>query len=323
MPRYRLTPPLQATPGYQSEYESDGKTIYRPKPSRATLGTGHYARARLFESAAGKHIVVLDPKADTFEAFDTKELKAKYTFFKAIYPEQPVRLIKTTENASYQTYRLMLPKIPGITYINLNLRSTEEKINLFISAIQALKDAHDKGKVIVDLQGENIFYDIAHNKSYLIDGGLSTDKNTGYLRSDIFCSRSRAKLAYNKRTFIQIAPECWSPSAQLSNTSMDVYSLGILMKRTLRRPPTEVAALIKACLNIKPERRPTLDDLDQQLRALLEPVDLLQVHEKKRSREHSDDTPSVASKKTNAGDLDFFQAPPEETPEENAKTLKP
>ncbi|WP_058457910.1 protein kinase domain-containing protein [Legionella bozemanae] len=242
----------------ESCYESEGETEYYPEKN---IGSGTYAKARKFQSADGQRsCAVLKPRDQDDIGF--KEVYNKYQFFKTLYPTQNIELIEQ-EN----TYRLVLPYIVGIPYEKLHFTNQMQQIKLFISAIEALKDCHNKGYIVLDLKADNIHYDINSGKSYLLDGGISVKKDE-LLDPDIFAVDSNEDRMSKKKKYTQIAPECWSKTPISAQKSMDVYALGSMMQSVLK-PSSDINRLIQLCLAPKPEHRPTLHTLEKQLRKLL------------------------------------------------------
>ena len=245
----------------ESCYESDGGTEYHPETK---IGSGTYALARKFQSAdAQRTRAVLKPKKQDNVNF--KEVKKKYTFFKTIYPTQNITLVEQKD-----TYRLILPYIVGTPYEKLNFTNEKQQIKLFISAIKALKNCHKKGFIVLDLKEDNIHFDSSSGNSYLLDGGISVKENK-LLDPDIFFVDNKKDLRLNKKKYKQIAPECWSATPIPAKKSMDVYSLGSMMKSVLKPPFPDINRLIQSCLALRPEKRPTLHKLEKQLRNLLLP----------------------------------------------------
>ncbi|PWY57682.1 hypothetical protein DGG96_00890 [Legionella qingyii] len=242
----------------ESCYESEGETQYYPEKS---IGSGTYAKARKFKSAEGhSSLVVLKPKNK--DDIDFIEVYNKYKFFKTLYPKQNIELIERED-----TYRLVLPYIVGVPYEALRLTNKRQQIKLFISAIEALKDCHNKGYIVLDLKADNIHYDINSGKSYLLDGGISVKKDR-LLNPDIFVVNTNEELIAKRKKYTQIAPECWSQTPISAQKSMDVYALGSMMRSVLK-PSADINRLIQLCLAPKPEHRPTLRTLEKHLRQLL------------------------------------------------------
>ncbi|HHF7382827.1 TPA: hypothetical protein ACPSKF_003364, partial [Legionella anisa] len=166
------------------------------------------------------------------------------------------------------TYRLVLPYIVGIPYEKLSFANKRQQIKLFISAIEALKDCHNKGYIVLDLKADNIHYDISSGKSYLLDGGISVKENK-LLDPNIFFVNNNEDRISKKKKYTQIAPECWSKTPIPARKSMDVYALGSMMQSVLIKPSQDIHRLIQLCLAPKPGHRPTLYALEKQLRKLL------------------------------------------------------
>lgn len=247
-----------------SEYESDGETVYTPEKK---LGTGNYATARRFQSSANKNkLVVLKPVDSQKQHLN--EAKRKYHFFKTLYPESQVELIS---NEAKTTYRLILPEIPGQSYQSLPLSSEEELIHLFLAASDALLECHMKNIVLIDLKEDNIYYDKNTQKAYLIDGGFS-EKIYTPINPEIFRKSSEQAVSYNQRKYIHIAPECWSTGEVYAAPAMDIFSLGTMMSRLGEKiiPSEDLSELIKTCGHKSPLRRPDLPILKNKLQTILQ-----------------------------------------------------
>lgn len=247
--------------GDQSEYE-DEDTIYRPKKE---LGKGTHALAREFHTLAGdRSVVILSPRE---KLFDEMELKAKLNFFKASYPKEQIHLYKKSD-ATSDTYRLVLPLVPGTPYGKLKLTcNPQQHIDIFLSAVLALESSHSKGYAIIDLHGWNILYDEALKMSYFIDGGYSAKIGTPIHAIYKLADEAAIKLARKK--YRQAAPECFSASSTLAAEQMDIFSLGFMMQSLLKQhfPTPEFYLLCIACQHQQPELRPALAFLKEQLYA--------------------------------------------------------
>ncbi|KTD44403.1 protein kinase domain-containing protein [Legionella parisiensis] len=242
----------------ESCYESEGETEYYPEKD---IGSGTYACARKFQSLDGqKSRAVLQPR--DHDDIDFNEVYNKFKFFKTLYPTQNTELIERED-----TYRLVLPYIVGVPYEKLRFTNQRQQIKLFISAIEALQDCHNKGYIVLDLKADNIHYDMNSGKSYLLDGGISVKKDE-LLNPDIFIVDTNKDRMSKKKKYSQIAPECWSKKPIPAHKSMDVYALGSMMQ-SLLKPSPDVKRLIQLCLAPKPRHRPTLHSLEKQLRKLL------------------------------------------------------
>jgi len=251
--------------GNESGYESDGKTKYKFKKD---LGTGAYAKARLFQSEdKQKEKAILAPLPKSWVDFD--EAKAKYSFFQALYPNIGVKLINEPNR---NTYRLVLPFIPGEPYDKLqpDRSNSAQQIELFLYIINALEHCHLTGYVVIDLNGTNIHYDSSSVKSYLIDGGLSA-KEGDMISSMFYVTQNEA--IENRKKWPNIAPECWSTKIVMAHSSMDIYSFGRLMERFLSSNgmpiPAAVGQLIESCTDEDPEKRPTLYRVKLTLKEIL------------------------------------------------------
>lgn len=246
--------------GYESGYESDGETEYSPvRP----LGEGGFAKARLFQSISKKTVTVLNP-VTTPE--DIGEARIKHRFFQTVYPDIKSHLFIMGKG---EGYRLVVPYIPYVPYDKLTIDTPEFQRCLFHSAIQALKDCHDKGIIVIDLKPDNICYDSNTQKSYLIDGGLSVPTGTT-IDPFAFQKSSQEIVEQYMKEYGHIPPECWSvkPNPVFATPKMDIYSLGILMNDLLEDPDSEIQSLIDRCLENDPEQRPTLMDLITSLESV-------------------------------------------------------
>ncbi len=249
--------------GDESEYESDGETTYYPEKR---LGTGTYAHARLFKSRSNKpqlrkEVVVLK---SVKEKEDLEEATNKHTFFHTLYTNNQSHLFNTKDG-----YRLVLPYIPYVSYEKLAIDNPKFQRILFYSAVEALNDCHQKGMIVVDLKADNIYYDSVYQKSYLIDGGLSTHINTPIDRL-VFQKANQTTVEKLQTKYEHIPPECWSvaPNSSLATVEMDIYSLGVLMIDVLNDIDPALKPLIDACLDKNPKNRPTLKQLDISLKSL-------------------------------------------------------
>ena len=246
----------------ESDYEDDEGTEYR---NQGLLGSGSFVRARKFQSKDGRRSkAILDPYNKQINDEVWGEVRSKYEFFKALYPEEEIELIQDE-----QTYRLVLPLFPGKTYKELgSVSNEEEQINRFLSAIYALRDCHNKGYVVVDLKEDNILYDSESGKSYLIDGGIATKEGKRLHPQFKAENEEYAKWIRRQRPFY--APECFgiekSPKAV---KTMDIYSLGSMMKRIFKNPTPELLELINQCQAENPNKRITLDELEKRLLDIL------------------------------------------------------
>jgi len=268
MPRYKTKKNKISTgsedSGYDSGYESDGGTEYSPVKA---LGKGAYAQARLFQSVSKKTVAVLNPVS---ALGDIGEARVKRRFFQTVYPEKQSHLFNIGKG---KDYRLVVPYIPHVPYEKLVIDTPEFQKILFGSAVQTLKDSHDKGIIVLDLKSDNIYYDSSTQKSHLIDGGLSVPKGTG-IDPSAFQKSSQDIVENYKKEFNHIPPECWSviPNIVLATPQMDIYALGILMSDLLKNPNSEIQSLIDSCLENDPQKRPTLENLISSL-ALIQKIE--------------------------------------------------
>ncbi|MCP0914736.1 hypothetical protein NKV53_10415 [Legionella sp. 27cVA30] len=250
-----------------SEYESEGGTTYRWENAKKIIGQGKYAYARRFISPfSGKTKAVLSPNEKEKEKIDFSEAQNKFCFFNALHPKQ-CHLVKL-EN----TYRLVLPEVPGKLYRHYkeSFITKVQQAEFFLSAVRALKKAHDAKIIVMDLHEKNIFFEDESKVSYLIDGGLSHCSQaplTGVFKCD-----TQSELEYKKVKYKQLPPECWHLKIHsvLAAPAMDIYSLGTMMERMLGfyiHPQIKQLAVL--CQQENPVKRPTLSTLEEQLTHLL------------------------------------------------------
>lgn len=261
--------------GHNSDYESDdgGQTrIFRPVDR---YPSGNHAAARLFKSSDAATRVVLSPVS--VEHFDSvaekeasfEEAQRKAAFFTALYPGSRVRFIPCSDG----TYRLILPEIPGVTYKEIRLSDSSEIRSIMFSAVLALKDAHDKGYVTIDLKEDNILYNLDTGESCLIDGGLAVKIGDPIPRT-IFQCKNQTEVNENRKEFFHLAPECWSTSIVMANEAMDVYSLANMIRRRANKVHIDdpLMYVLVECSDLNPTKRPTLKDLSDFLMQEVIPV---------------------------------------------------
>lgn len=239
MSRYRFT-----DEGYESGYESDGGTFY---DATSVIGEGDYAQARKFQAKNGRHKAVLTPKKS--QEIDYEEVQAKYEFFKTLYPSHDVELLK--ERGSY---RLVLPLLPGLPYQKFDAANKKQQIKLFLCAIEALQDCHVKGYVVIDLKEDNIHFDEATGRSYLLDGGSAVKKGQPLTR---FQKETPSVLGKYRTKFTVNAPECFYENP-VASEEMDIYSLGNMMEYQFRDAEKNLIDLFHLCQNRTPAQRPSL-----------------------------------------------------------------
>lgn len=228
-------------------------------------GQGAYANARVFIDPNENHkLIVLDP----IDGAVSYEIKAKIAFFKRRYGKKNVFLIEFNED-----YRAGLPYIEGIAFNELAINSYEQLIKIFLSATAEIKECHNRGIIYLDLKEDNFIYDKQSNQSFLIDGGLFADEGKPVC-PQIFQKKS-IELVHNaleNRSFLHLAPECWSTGPIPAHSSMDVYSFGRLMETMCIRydyETLELEELIDSCITINPEERISLKTLENRLTILL------------------------------------------------------
>ncbi|MDX2345338.1 MAG: hypothetical protein QNK11_00490 [Legionella sp.] len=268
--RYLFRKPTNTNdPGYDSGYESDNGTYYQ---SRGDLGKGKFAKARRFvpvgQEESNKDRVVLSPSsARNYICYS--EVFTKYAFFKKMYPDSYVKLIRADD-----TYRLILPYIPGKTYQELMFRDENKILKLFYSAIQALQKAHAKKIVFLDLKEDNIKFDAVTGISYLIDGGSAVKLGECMLSPFFLCENEEAvQRNRNNKNYTQLAPECWSTSRENRATEkMDIYSLASMFKQKFSHSAPSLMPLLDSCLDRSPENRPSLGALNTQTIELMNPL---------------------------------------------------
>lgn len=264
-----------------SDYESDGGSHYVPK---SLLGSGASARARRFESSTGQAVVVIDPLSRA--ALSESEINRKHRFFYIQYPEQPRQYFAIKngmEDRQLQSYRLIVPLIPGVTYKRYiqsfgRIKHIEQQIRFFLSLIEELQRLHARGLVYVDFKGDNVLYDAATGQSHLIDGGLSNSFHPSNVNpcvlSRIFSLNNDSAIAEAKNNFPHVAPECWTKKSvplAVAHPHMDVYSLGYFLKHKLfeKDLDVELQTLIASCIVQDASKRPSLEKLSEELNALL------------------------------------------------------
>jgi serine/threonine protein kinase len=252
----------------ESFFEAEGETYHKGKK----IGAGDYSEGRKFKSNVDKNqaVVVLTPINK--EKYDKKEVQAKYVFFKTLYPDKTVELFSTEDS-----YRLVLPLVPGKAYKRCPINDEKELIGLFQSAAGALQDCHKEKLVIVDFNENNIFYDKQTGKSYLIDGGMSALDGEKLHEQQFKLPKvaADAYIAMKKNQCPQYAPECFQKEG-IPNASqaMDIYALGSMMERMKKKIPLEqqgkagdkeLGSLIKSCKESDPSKRPSLDQIQAKL----------------------------------------------------------
>jgi serine/threonine protein kinase len=232
-------------------------------PIGKIIGKGNYCIARVVRDT---DILVLKPLDDA--GADLEEAQAKFAFFKTVYPEHFSQLI-----IADGTYRLFVEKMPGKAYSGFTevpISDEKSALNIYLSAIQELKRCHAKSIILMDLKADNILFDSINIRSYLIDGGSSTKKDS-IISPEVY---AEAENIAKKHNFWQIAPECWSKEPVLAKESMDVYSLGILMFSKMEHlinsnNKVVLEPLLKSAINVDPEKRPSLEVLEKNIKLYL------------------------------------------------------
>ena len=103
----------------------------------------------------------------------------------------------------------------------------------------------------------------------MIDGGHSSKIDATIYKAYRVAAVENVLAARARHS--HIAPECFSIHGTVATKTMDIYSLGVLMQRTLSRVPPffpEIDALWRVCRNERAEHRPSLAWLKEQLLAL-------------------------------------------------------
>ncbi|WP_028387985.1 protein kinase domain-containing protein [Legionella fairfieldensis] len=275
-----------------STYESDDENNKDTYTFRESKGEGSYCIVRLFSSSTNKSRVILSPQN---KEIDAEEVFHKYWFYRTIYPREKTRLFKIKQNTCQlivpemtideknfslmdkESYRLVVPEIFGTLYSELSIRNSNNFIQIYLSAVKALKYAHSRGLIIIDLKEDNIVYNEKSKESFLLDGGFSRKK--GELLPSLFFSKDMSTKYNLIEKFKYFPPECWfrqeiPPSP--ASPSMDVYILGVMMsilQTKNKLSNTEITQLMNACTNQVIEQRPSLDELEVTLTNLLEKTD--------------------------------------------------
>lgn len=256
-----------------SEYESDGGTLYTVDKNIIGAGTSAYARKVVSTKDQNKEKIVLSPIHTNMA--DIKESRTKNIF------NQHVN--NTSELYEYYDgdYRMVLDKAPGIPYYSLQQKDLDcpyKQLCIFYSALQALKNAHAKGFIVIDLKRDNIYYEKFPKPSYLIDGGTSAQ--VGSELPGLFSRKVRGKTVDERRTiwmkdFKYYAPECFLSDDTKANEKIDIYSLGHMMEAVITEQSSNVEQnisiirIIQKCTNEDPNERPTLNELENNINSLL------------------------------------------------------
>lgn len=245
-----------------SVYENEhGQHFYPDK----VLGQGFFALSRAFKHPhdSNNQIVVLRPNSD--EGWDPDEVGRKINFFDTIYPEKESTLFS-------QEQRAIVPFIEGESFNDEKIYAlcNDELtlLKLLTFAAEAIQSAHDKGLVIIDIHPNNILYNSAEDKCYLIDGGLSHTIGEPIYKGLI--EQSQRELL--KKQYPQIAPECFRLPTQLPATAvpgMDVYAFGIMLKFMICEEQMSYALeeLITQCIGAY-TNRPSMREIIETLKML-------------------------------------------------------
>lgn len=299
----------QTKDGYESGYESEGGTEYVPTNEEYK---GSYAKFRRLrrknDLQHDEQSVVGKPRFEkSYNLTEHTEAQNKQLFFATLYPERekpvylPVKPPKryyfytdkgkkeAVKDPNHQSYRLILPFIKGTAYINSIILSRKHLRQLFLLAIDALEDCHNKGLVNIDLKADSILYNAQLNKSFLIDGGLSA--KIGAIIDRNFCYKNDNDKARLLQHSTHIAPECWHSQKESeencdrikATASMDIFAFGALMKfMCVNAGYCSIAMknIIESCMNPDPKTRPSLVDLREKIsNVLLKSYNMAQFNE--------------------------------------------
>lgn len=277
--KYILSQQEKNTEPYQEDtvsiYESDDETFIDTKD---VIGAGIYDTARSFKSVTSPENtrVVLNTKNITTHSLE--QIEQKNNFLITLYPHLKIRLAKFYDNDSNCiAYRFVLPYL-GIELEKaakkLKAKSDDTKIHFLISIINEIAKAHALQFVIVDIKQSNLLYDETTKTTYLIDGGYAAKVNEPI--HSVFKVSTRWRLLLNRHEYDYIAPECWSLAERVRATfAMDIYSLGKLLSELAQvlefNNIHPIYLSIKKCLKENPIQRISIENLQAEFNALLEP----------------------------------------------------
>lgn len=241
--------------GNDSEFEDD-EECFKPlkvKGQTIILGNGSFDRARVFASPQGNEVVSLQPVKNPKASPSLYQARRKFDFFKALYPGQTVELFTWNNNSDY---RLVVPKLPGVEFhSNIIHNSIVTRLDTGIALLRAIQDVHLRGFVIVDLSESNILYD--EGTFYVIDGGLSA-RIDNQINPNVFVLKTSQDITKATKEFFHIAPECWSTSSVLAHPSMDVFSLGRMLRKLFGNIRSDhLTKMLSQCRDL-PSQRPSI-----------------------------------------------------------------
>lgn len=236
--------------GCDSEFEEEDGSSFNPVK---LLGSGSADIATLFRrnrdlavkarmdldlSFKKGDLVVLKPRKITINREDSEAIRRKLNFFLKRYKAGNL----FTDG---KTYRLVVPRIPGILYSKIH-PSLKQIVYLGIYASQELRKAHAIGLVYIDLKLDNIHCN--STRSYLLDGDLSSPIGEPIPRV-VFTVRDEAERRHNIKTYFHIAPECWSLIAPAcastaESTPIPAAAISAEEERALAPPEPAQTALV-------------------------------------------------------------------------------
>jgi serine/threonine protein kinase len=265
MPKYRD----RKETGFSSEYESDDETLYLPE---GLLGQGTKDKVRRFRAADGRTLAITQPIDRSFVSASKKrkkdaldETQAKFNLLSALHPGH-VKGMQLKDG----TCVLRTPEASGEIYEKIGADGFTEmhKMQLFLSAIQALKIVHGKGFVLIDLKEDNMFYDISTGITTFVDGGMSVQM--GRTANERYRCDTAHEAKEGRQKYSYIAPEFFSTSFVRAHSSMDIYALAMMMKRILGEMHGPLVSIIDDCLNPDPTKRPDVNQLEEEVSDLID-----------------------------------------------------
>jgi hypothetical protein len=254
-------------PGYESEYEDDEGNKYK---SCRYAGSGSSAKGREFKSSnpERKNVIVLAPREGLSDEA-IKEVLNKRDFFQEVHSDKGnTHYFPPDYFLSKDTYRLVVPQMPGMQYSKFNVYCSLKKsgqLKLILLAIQAIEFSHKKGRISLDCNLGNIIYDFTTGTSNVIDGGFSAKVGDEIDKS------------VNEDKVQSLAPECKRKSnvTVTAQPPMDVYSFGYCFKEQFQKGlDSEIRTILNKCTLYAPEKRPTLSQLTDEFQSMLGPMEL-------------------------------------------------
>ncbi len=239
------------------EYEDGSRE--RLKVSKKILGTGKSDFARALEGTPEDcPQVVLTSINKTLTASEIENARLKHQDTAEMNPGVPVKLFLFKDKGKRQVG----PLARGETISNLKVNTVKEGLKIYTAVAAALQDFHKNlKKVHMDFHGGNVLY--GDDKAMIIDPGnavaLGQPLKTKLYGDDRFIAE--------KKKYWQIAPECWSKTPVLAQTSMDVYAFSTLMHSKMKHLITKdpkgrvLESLLESGMNENPSLRPSLKKL--------------------------------------------------------------